>query len=137
VKPSGTIDETGKEIKEVAEKKLNYYIYAEQKKSTIITIVSIWVKGKNYSTKASLVSKTPVEVKSDDPSSGNTVLVPKSNNKVILITPGSEKKTMQKPSAYLSKALSSSEVIIVYKWNGKIYYSEIKKIKELKTVAAV
>ena len=135
-KPSGTIEEGGKEIKTVAEKKLNYFFYAEQKKSTVINIVSIWIKGKNYSAAANLVSKTPVEMKTDDPS-GNTVLVPKSTNKIILITPGSEKITTQKPSASLSKSLSSSELIIIYKWKGKTYYSEVKKIKELKTLAAV
>lgn len=136
VKPSGAIDETGKEIKAVTDKKLNYYIYAEQKKSTVITIVSVWIKGKNYSVKASLVSKTPVVMKSDDPS-GNTELVPKSTNKIILITPGSEKITTQKLPISIGKTISTSELILVYKWKGKTYYSEVKKIKELKTLAAV
>ena len=135
-KPSDDIEEGGKEIKAVADKKLNYFFYAEQKKSTVITIVSVWIKGKNYSAKASLVSKTPVVLKSDDPS-GNTELVPKSTNKIILITPGGEKISTQKPSASIGKPISASELIIVYKWKGKTYYSEVKKIKELKTVAAV
>jgi len=41
VKPSGTIEEGGKEIKAVTEKKLNYFFYAEQKKSTVIDIISV------------------------------------------------------------------------------------------------
>src|SRR5215470_14622364 len=60
VKPSGNIEEGGKEIKTVPEKKLNYFIYAEQKKSTVINIISVWIKGKNYSARANLVAKTPV-----------------------------------------------------------------------------
>ena len=135
-KPSGAIEEGGKEIKVVADKRLNYFFYAEQKKSTVITIVSIWIKGKNYSAKASLVSNTPVVLKSDDPS-GSTELVPKSANKIILITPGGEKMTTQKPSISIGRSISTSELIIVYKSKGKTYYSEVKKIKELKTVAAV
>ena len=136
-KPGNNVEEGGKEIKTVPEKKLNYLFYAEQKKSTVINIISVWIKGKNYSTRASLVAKTPVEMRSDDPASGSTTLVPKSLNKIILITPSGQKITKQKPSPYLSKAIRSSELIIVYKWNGKIYYSEVKKIKELKSVAAV
>ena len=136
MKPSGTIEEGGKEIKAPADKELNYFFYAEQKRSTVITIVSVWIKGKNYSAKASLVSKTPVEMKTDDPKE-NTVLVPKSINKIILITPGSEKVSTQKPPINIGKSISTSELIIVYKWKGKTYYSEVKKIKELNTVAAV
>lgn len=138
-KPTTTVDETGKEIKVLPKNKMSYFFYAEQKRSTVINIISVWIKDKNYGVKTSVVLQTPVEMKNEDPAYANKTitLVPKSSNKILLITPGSEKLPSKKPPLYLRKAVTSSELVIVYEWKGRFWYSEVKKIKELKPLAAV
>ena len=132
-----TVDESGKEIKEVAERKISYSIYVEQKRSTVIKIISVWINGKSYTAKTDTVSQTPVETKTGDPANTTVTLVPKSFNTILLITPGSEKLPIKQPSSYLKKAVASSELVIIYEWKGKFWYSKVKKIKELKPLAAV
>lgn len=135
IKPTNTVDESGKEIKRLSENKLSYFFYVEQKKSTVIKILSVWVKGKNYSVKTDTVLQTPVVMNS----SANDIitLVPKSSNKILWVTPGKENMRAKKPGADLKKLINLSELVIVYLWKGKIYYSSVKKIKELKPFAAV
>ena len=132
-----TVDESGKEIKGSSERKISYFIYVEQKRSTVINIISVWINGKNYTANTDTVSQTPIETRTGDPANTVVTLVPKSFNTILLITPGSEKLPVKKPASYLKKSIASSELVIVYEWKGKFWYSEVKKIKELKPLAAV
>ena len=73
-KRANTVDENGKEIRRITENSPGYFFYIEQRRSTAIDIVSVWIKGKNYAAKADVVLQTPVEM--NDPDSTIT-LVPR------------------------------------------------------------
>ena len=133
-KRANTVDESGKEIIGITKNSPGYFFYIEQKRSDAFDIVSVWIKGKNYGVKTDEVLQTPVEMKYPD---STITLVPRSSNKIILITPGSEKLSLKRSSSYLRKIVAYSELVIVYKWKGKLWYCGIKKIKELRPLAAV
>lgn len=137
---TGTIlQENGNTIKKTPVEKINYFFYAELDKSSNIEITTIWIKGKEYTAKTEIISKTPVEITIND---GNLqpekiTLVPASINKVVLIIPGEASRNNKKPSFKLKKLISSSELVVACQWKGKIYYAMTQKIKSLKPFVSV
>ena len=137
---SGTIlQENGNTIKNTPIKKINYFFYAELDKSSNIEITTIWINGKEYAAKTEIISKTPVEITINDVASKpeKMILVPASVNKVVLIIPGEASKNSKKLTYKLKKLISSSELVVACRWEGKIYYTMAQKIKSLKPFVSV
>ena len=137
MRPQTTIHEDGKEQMLSKAAKRNYIIYAEQLKSTQISFVTLWIDGKAYNLKADIVV-TPVEMMTGEGNKAEKIiLAPATNNKTWSISPGALIAKPSKPSSTLQKLIDKNELVIVYRWKGKLYYSPIRKIKKLDPAVAV
>jgi hypothetical protein len=132
---NNAVEENGTEIKQEAVKKINYFFYAEQKKSAIIKVTAIWIQGEKYTAKTEGKLIIPVEIASAE--TKKIILMPASENKFILILPGEAATKGLKPSGALKKMIKESELVVAYQWKGKLWYFQVKKIKEIEPVAAV
>ena len=133
------VEENGNEVKQSAEKKVNYFFYAEQKKSVVIKVTAVWMHGKKFTVKTDSVSKTPIEITTGGaPSESNKiVLTPAAGNKFLLILPGEAATSGLKVSGSLKKMIRRSELVLVYQWKGVTRYFPVKEIKILEPLASV
>ena len=133
--PAGIKDENGNPIKKAATKK-NYFIFLSFKKNCVITPVQVFLKGIPFSVQVTDNKKTPVEYTNNTIPNhpDKTILVPKTNNRVIKIDPieaqGSENK-----DPHVEKLTKSNDLVIAYMWKKKKYFVTLKKMKQLDPVA--
>ncbi|HEX8314741.1 MAG TPA: hypothetical protein VF609_07110 [Flavisolibacter sp.] len=112
---------------------VNYYIYLSLPGSVRIYPAELWINGVLYGVQFKMESKTPVLLQSNDPALNDRVLVSKTAQKVIQLIPipaNGAKKSAKGHS--LAKA---NEVVVVYKQNGKFYYSSLQKLTGLENAA--
>lgn len=131
--PKGVTDENGKEVEIEYKPRYNYFIYTAS--NARIYPVEIWINGQAYAVKTNEISQTPVEHfnPTGSPENGEkTILVPKTSKKVIQITLAPSISTQNAKAKTLS---DTNELVLIYKQNGRSYYSSLKKIKELEAVA--
>lgn len=129
VSPETSIDEAGNLISKGVNPGINYFIYITGPATTRIYPIEMWVKGKQYSAKSEIVDKTPVQMA--DPALPNgpnlITLVPKTTKKVMLLIPGNT--VIQGKSLAIAKSKAkANELVVVYKINGKLYYSMLEKL---------
>lgn len=137
-RPQTGVEENGTEVKVPVKERLSYFMYAEQLRSTDIRMVSVWIKGKSYSVKADTVAKSPVEmVAGEGTETQNLTLVPATRNKLWILTPGQAIQKPATPSTTLRNLIRKNEMVLVYRWKGKLWYSTVKKITALPPVLAV
>ena len=139
IKPQTTTAENGNQITIAHGGKVNYYFYIEYKRQEKFTITNLWINGKPYRLKADSIRQTPIEMSAGNGEIGNNsrkiILVPATSNKVLLLSPGSFLKI--NPSSWLKKMLVKADLVIAYRWKGKIWYYPVPKIKMLEVVAGV
>jgi hypothetical protein len=100
----------------------NYFAYLESRASHKITVTGMWIAGKYYKASVSEVP-SPVTTMGDG---GEMVLVKKTSNKVMAVSPGEQSKgSVPRYLRYNNK------VVIVYEWKGSTYYYGIRTIKKL------
>jgi hypothetical protein len=134
-KPAGVTDENGNSVRKAAAKK-NYFIFLSFNKSYSIAPTQIFIKGKPFTIKTTMVKKTPVEyINNNIPAKPEKItLVPATNNKVLELqlneTPSGIKQT-----ASIQKLADKNDVVIVYLWKKKKYFLALKKIKILEPMA--
>jgi hypothetical protein len=134
VPPKISTQENNLQTYSSAKAKYNYLIYLEGPANTRIYPVEMWLHGEKKGVRTTLVTTTPVEIKTGDiPNYSKTItLVPKTSNRVYQLdlgipVPGKEM------AAARAKA-STNELVVVYKYAGKFYYAVQKKIKLLEPV---
>lgn len=113
----------------------NYYLYALS--SSKIVPVEAWIEGRHYGLTAKIITNTPVEYGDENNiGSPKKVLVPKTTQKVFQLTimPPVEGKSTGKNAKPLSKA---NEFVLVYKQNGKFYYTYLKSLAVLNRISAL
>lgn len=110
---------------------LNYYIYLQA--GTRVYPSEMWINGHPFGVSFQSVT-TPVERQEfNAPDSGKTVLVPKTNEKVMQLVPVAavESKLTEK-----GKSLAANnELVVIYKQEGRFYYSVLDQLKPLVPVA--
>lgn len=100
-----------------------------------IAVTGIWLKNNYYScTTKNIASKQVVH--------GNTnyekkILVAKTSNTVLEILLMKKMDPAPRPGTALGLLLKSNEVVLVYIWKGKQYFSALKKIIVLEPFAAM
>ena len=109
----------------------NYWFFLEFLKNEKIHITGLWISGIHYELKTDTITELPVikivftgMVKND-----TTIMVPATKNKVLLVHPSGESK--KKDSKYESDLARQNELVVRYTWKNKIYYSTMKKLKEI------
>ena len=109
----------------------NYWFFLEFPKTERINITGLWISGIRYDIKTDTITDLPLRkiVFTGLEKNDTTILVPATKNKVILIHPSGESNA--KDSKYELTIASQSELIVRYTWKNKIYYSTMKKLKEI------
>jgi len=125
--------ENGNPIKKAATQK-NYFIYLAVKQKYNITPQQVFIDGKAFTAKASIVATTSVEhINNNIPGNPEkTTLVPKTSDKVIelkIVDSIQVKKT-----SAIQKLTNKNDVVISYTWKKKKYFTVLKKLKKLEPV---
>ena len=134
-RPSGVTDENGNPVQKAAAKK-NYFIFLSFNKAYSIAPAQIFIRGRAFTIKTTMVKKTPVQyINNNIPAKPEKItLVPATKNKVLELqlneTPAGNKKTTD-----IQKLTDKNEVVIVYLWKNKKYFLTLKKLKKLEPVA--
>lgn len=108
----------------------NYWFYISVPKKEKVIITGLWINNQQYDIKTESVSNLPVKkiIYTGVDKNDTTVMVPATNNKIILISPVAKKTG---DSKYALNFTRLNELVIRYSWKGKIHYTTVKKIKEL------
>lgn len=129
---SGTVrvDAVGRELPR--KPGYNYFIYLAS--TTKVEPVEIWINGEVYSAISNEVASTPVEYSNPTPGDAKAqILVPKTSRRVLQLSPSPNKlETSNSKGKTLS---ANSELVLIYKGNGKLYYKAVSKLKDLGSVA--
>ena len=109
----------------------NYWFYLEIPKTEKINITGLWIAGIRHDIKAETMDHLPVRkiIFTGLDKNDTTIMVPATKNKVLLVYPSGESKIDDSKSAVNLTRLN--ELVIRYTWKNKIYYSTIKKLKEI------
>ena len=126
-------DENGNPIKKAATQK-NYFIYLAFKQKYSIAPQQVFINGKAFPAKASLVDTTPVEhINNNIPGNPEkTTLVPKTSHKVIELKIVDSIQVKKTPA--IQKLTNKNDVVISYTWKKKKYFAVLKKLKKLDPV---
>lgn len=130
-RPAGVVDENGKPLKKAAPKK-NYFIYLSFKQKYSVKPIQIFIKGQSFEVGSFTIRKAPVEyVDNMIPNvHEKTVLVPPTKDKVLEV-PVAEPSLEQKKASNIQSLIAKNDVVIVYMWNNKEYYTSLKQIKQM------
>ena len=108
----------------------NYWFYLSVPKKENITVTGLWISGKQYDIKSEMITGLPVKkiVFTGLEKNDTTIMVPVTNNKIILIYPSGEKPD---DANHAINLVRTNELVIRYTSKSKTLYTTIKKIKEL------
>jgi len=109
----------------------NYWFYLEFPKTEKINITGLWIAGIRHDIKADTITDLPVRkiVFTGMEKNDTTIMVPVTKNKIILIYPSGESKLDD--SKYALNLARQNELVVRYTWKNNIYYTTMKKLKEL------
>ena len=133
--PVGIKDENGNPIKKAAAK-TNYFIFLSFKKNCIVTPVQVLIKGFSFSIDSLTdVKKIPVEYTNHTipNDSHKTILVPKTSNRVIKINLAEPGQPVESNN-HIKSLAKTNDLVIIYTWNKKKYYTAVKKMTVLEPI---
>ena len=109
----------------------NYWFFLEFPKTEKINITGLWISGIRYDLKTDTITDLPLRkiVFTGMDKNDTTVMVPATKNKVVLVHPSGESKIDD--SKYALNLARQNELVVRYTWKNKIYYSTMKKLKEI------
>jgi hypothetical protein len=109
----------------------NYWFYLEFPKTEKINITGLWISGIRHDIKTDTITDLPVRkiIFTGMQKNDTTIMVPFTKNKIILVYPSGESKIDD--SKYALNLASLNELVVRYVWKNKIYYTTMKKLKEL------
>jgi hypothetical protein len=109
----------------------NYWFFLELSKTEKINITGLWISGIRYDIKSDTITELPVRkiIFTGMEKNDTTIMVPATKNKVILVHPSGENRLDDSKSAL--NLARQNELVVRYTWKNKIYYSTMKKLKEL------
>lgn len=97
-----------------------------------IAITGIWLKNYYYSCATKIIAVKQVILNNSNYE--KKVLVAKTSNTVIEILLTKQINPAPRPGSALGSLLQSNEVVLVYTWKGKEYFSTLKKITMLEPI---
>jgi len=105
--------------------------YLEFPKTEKINITGLWIAGIRHDIKADTITDLPVRkiVFTGMEKNDTTIIIPIKKNKIILIYPSGESKLND--SKYALNLARQNELVVRYTWKNNIYYTTMKKLKEL------
>jgi len=111
----------------------NYWFYLEIAKTEKINVTGLWIGGIQYDIKTETITDLPVKkiVFTGMEKNDTTIMMPWTKNTVLLIYPSGEIKDAVIRSKYISNLARSNELVIRYSWKNRIYYTTVRKLKEL------
>jgi hypothetical protein len=117
----------------------NYFIYLEVLKKENITLLSVFLSGKEVKIKPDTITTLPVIKMINTGASVNDtiILIKATKNRVVMITPSGEAKSNLPLSANHTKIIKENELVLFYSWKGKKYYKAVKKMMVLAPEAHV
>lgn len=109
----------------------NYWFYLEFPKTEKINITGLWISGIRHDIKADTITDLPVRkiIFTGIEKNDTTIMVPATKNKIIVVYPSGESKSDD--SRHALNLARQNELVVRYVWKNKIYYSTMKKLKEL------
>jgi len=109
----------------------NYWFYLEYPKTEKINVTGLWISGIRHDIKTDTITDLPIRkiIFTGMEKNDTTIMVPVTKNKIILVYPSAESKIGD--SKYELNLAHSNELVVRYVWKNKIYYSTMKKLKEL------
>jgi hypothetical protein len=126
-------DEQGNQIRQERKHNYNYWFYIETARSEKIIIADLWIEGERFSVKTEIISASPVKriINTGSIPPDTVVLVPKTNNKILLTYPSGILKDSLVTSTYLSRLIRANELVIGYFRKGKKYFVAVKTMTVL------
>lgn len=113
-----------------------YFLYAEVKKGTKLSVTGVWIENKYYSSALKKV-KTPVLLENESvPLKEKDTLLKRTSNDVFALTLNEEKK-WESPNADIKKLTENNKAIFFLKYNNTLVNVPVKNIKELQPKAAM
>ena len=111
----------------------NYWFYLEMPKTEKIKVTGLWIAGVSHDIKVETIDQLPVKkiIFTGMEKNDTTIMVPFTKNKVVLVYPSGESKDTAVKSNALKNLTNANELVIAYSWKNMIYYSIVKKLKEL------
>jgi len=129
--PDNEVEENGNKSTPVStgSQSFNYFIYLQS--PVRVYPAEMWLNGSVYAVSIQTVT-TPVERDNGTTGGKKKLLVPKTTNKVLLLTPVplAESKNSTNGKALAAK----NELVVIYKQGGRFYYSVVKTLTVLETV---
>ena len=109
----------------------NYWFYLEFLKTEKINITGLWISGIRYELKTDTITELPVRkiIFTGMDINDTTIMVPATKNKIILVYPSGESRIDD--SKYVLNLARLNELVVRYTWKNKIYYTTMKKLKQL------
>jgi len=109
----------------------NYWFYLEFPKTEKINITGLWISGIRHDLKKDTITDLPIRkiIFTGMGKNDTTIMVPATKNKIILVYPSGESKIND--SKYALNLARLNELVVRYTWKNKIYYTTMKKLKEL------
>jgi hypothetical protein len=129
--PKKVVTENNQEIYFEQKPSGNIIIYLTYPTSTALQPDALYIGGKKYKVKVENIEQTPVRITDHNlPLQPKTTeLVPKTGNKVVLITP--VEPVTFKPGSCLKRKMKANEVVIGYTVKGKRKYATAEKLTRL------
>lgn len=100
-----------------------------------IEVTGVWVKNNYYGCNAKIIAAK--HVVNENTNFEKKILVPKTSNKIIELLLTKQVDSAPRPGSALGNLLQANEVVFVYTWKGKEYFSALKKITVLEPFAAM
>jgi hypothetical protein len=131
--PRRDLQEDGTEITQQPRARANYYIYLVTPMRAYPS--EVWMNGEMYSASVRTITQTPVQHTNHQVPSEpvQTVLVPKTNERVIQITPAPA--ITSKQSSAGKRLAATNELVVVYRHGGKFYYQVLPKLSAMNGAA--
>lgn len=124
-------------------KKTNYFVKVKETHRLFVTVTpkekievtGIWVKNNYYRCNAKIIAAK--QVVHENTNYEKKILVPKTSNTIIEVLLTKQIDPAPRPGSALGNLLQANEVVFVYNWKGKDYFSALKKITLLEPFAAM
>lgn len=130
VNPGGIIDESGKEVTTARSPRFNTRVYVTHSPKVMLNATEVYINGIKHEVKVDNITKTPVTFSSSNIlDKTEKELVPKTGNKVLLLTP--TRSVTSQPNSCVRKLIANNNVIVGYTIKGKKYYTAVKDFTRL------
>lgn len=107
----------------------NLFVYLEVPAGEKIEITELWIKGKQYRFEPNIQS-SPVTLNTglSMPGQQDKILIPKTENILIRITPFEPRDITEKTTRKLPK---HNDIVVYFNWNGKRFHRMLEKVQEV------